>query len=177
MTQGLAKYHARSPRYILNTEDDFLIRVAGPQQTPWEEGTEIKNVSLSGLAFTAPEDLCPVLGEVIKIQFSVPGSKQMACYAIVTRLDAVSELRYLVGVHFYKLEMPQRIILAQGLSSKFKTYGIKDKNEIDTDLQEWFSNLPYTLLMALFLCLWSWLMVAMSSLGYQGLGQILFSWL
>ncbi|RYZ81252.1 MAG: PilZ domain-containing protein, partial [Proteobacteria bacterium] len=74
MNQNLARFHARSPRYILNTQDDSLIRVAGPRQVPWEEGTEIKNVSLTGLAFTAPGDLCPILGEIIKIQFLIPGA-------------------------------------------------------------------------------------------------------
>lgn len=117
---NLARYHARSPRYVLSTDEDYLIRLAGPHQVPWEEGTQIQNVSLTGLAFTAPSDLCPLLGEVIKIQFTVPGSKQMACYAIVTRLDHVSKSTILVGVHFYRLEMPQRVVLAQGLSRKFK---------------------------------------------------------
>ncbi|MGZ3769985.1 MAG: PilZ domain-containing protein [Bdellovibrio sp.] len=126
---NLARYHGRSPRYILNTEDESLVRVAGPKQTPWEEGTEIKNISLTGLAFTAPDDLCPLLGEVVKIQFVTPGAKQMACYAIVTRLDEIPKDRTLVGVHFYKLEMSQRIILAQGLARKFKE--TQDRNKID----------------------------------------------
>jgi len=120
MTHSLAKYHARSPRYILNTHDDCLVRVAGPQQIPWEEETEIKNVSLTGLAFTAPEDLCPVLGEVIKVQFVVPGAQQMACHAIVTRLEPDRTHTILVAVHFYKLEMAHRIVLAQGLARKIK---------------------------------------------------------
>lgn len=120
MTQSLARYHARSPRYFLNTEDDCLVRVAGPRQVPWEEGTEIRNVSLTGLAFTAPEDLCPLLGEVIRIQFSVPGGKQMACHAIVTRLEEDRDGVMQVGVHFYRLDMSHRIMLAQGLSRKFR---------------------------------------------------------
>ncbi len=122
MHQRLARYHARSPRYILNTEDDCLIRVAGPRQIPWEEGTEIRNVSLTGLAFTAPEDLTPLIGEVIRIQFQVPGGEQTACHAIVTRLeqDRVQNGMMLVAVHFYKLEMAHRILLAQGLSKRFR---------------------------------------------------------
>jgi hypothetical protein len=136
MSQSLAKYHARSPRYILNTHDDSLVRVAGPQQIPWEEETEIKNVSLTGLAFTAPEDLCPVLGEVIKVQFVVPGSQQMACHAIVTRLEPDRNQTILVAVHFYKLEMAHRIVLAQGLARKIKNeendFGSLTSDEIKT---------------------------------------------
>ncbi|MGZ3774751.1 MAG: PilZ domain-containing protein [Pseudobdellovibrionaceae bacterium] len=135
---NLARYHGRSPRYILNTEDESLIRVAGPKQLPWEEGTQIKNISLTGLAFTAPEDLCPLLGEVVKIQFITPGSQQMACYGIVTRLDVITESETLVGVHFYKLEMAQRIVLAQGLAKKFKE--TQERNHIDGLLNKTVEN-------------------------------------
>lgn len=118
MTQTLAKYHARSPRYILQPEDNTLIRVAGPLQTPWEEATEIQNISLSGLAFTAPPELCPLIGEFIKIQFMIPGSVQTACFGLVTRLDKVSPSTMLVGVEFKKLELTHRIVLTQALTKK-----------------------------------------------------------
>jgi hypothetical protein len=120
MANTLAKYHARAPRYILQPQENTLIRVAGPRQVPWEENTEIRNISLSGLAFTAPPDLSPMLGEVIKIQFQVPGSKQMACYGLVTRLEPVSRSELMVGVKFYKLDMPHRVMLAKGLSIKLR---------------------------------------------------------
>ncbi|MFZ4403991.1 MAG: PilZ domain-containing protein [Pseudobdellovibrionaceae bacterium] len=118
--QNLAKYHARAPRYILNTNDEALIRVAGPYQLPWEEGTEIKDISLTGLSFMAPSDLCPILGEVIKIQFIPPGAQQLACYGIVTRLQDHQNQQSTVAVHFHKMDMNQRILLAQGLSRKYQ---------------------------------------------------------
>lgn len=120
MTHSLAKYHARSPRYILQPQDNTLIRVAGPRQIPWEEGTDIKNISLSGLAFTAPVELCPIVGEFIKIQFQVPDGNQMACHGLVTRLEPLGKSEMLVGIQFYKLEMPHRIALLQGLAQKLK---------------------------------------------------------
>lgn len=119
MQGPLARYVSRSPRYILQPEDNTLIRVAGPQQTPWEEGTEIQNVSLSGLAFTAPNDLCPVIGEIIKIQFEAPGQSQMACFALVSRLERRGQ-QTLVGIKFLKLEFAQRVYLAQSLADKLK---------------------------------------------------------
>ncbi len=168
---SLARYHGRSPRYILNTEDESLVRVAGPKQTPWEEGTEIRNVSLTGLAFTAPDDLCPLLGEVVKIQFIPPGSRQMACYAIVTRLEEMKGARTLVGVHFYKLEMAQRIVLAQGLARRFKEN--QERGEIDGLLNKPastlnFSNLPQLVMMVLLGLIWCtglWLILRFSFEG------------
>ena len=68
MTFSLARYHARAPRYVLNTEDNYLIRLSGAEQRPWEENTIIKDISLTGLSFTASSDLSPQLGEIIKIE-------------------------------------------------------------------------------------------------------------
>lgn len=153
---SLAKYHGRSPRYILDTEDEALIRVAGPKQTPWEEGTAIKNVSLTGLAFTAPMDLCPLLGEVIRIQFNPPSARQMACYAIVTRVEQVGQNTMLVGVHFYKMDMNQRIYLAQGLAQKFKE--VQDRTNIDNifdkSLRAQINTLPQMLAFSTFALSW-----------------------
>ncbi len=173
---SLARYHGRSPRYILNTEDDSLVRVAGPKQVPWEEGTHIKNVSLTGLAFTAPEDLCPLLGEVIKIQFTPPGSRQMACYGIVTRLDNVSKDTTLVGVHFYKLEMAQRIVLAQGLARKFKEN--QERGEIDDLLNHKsekisLANFPQLILMAALGSVWCLMIWSLLRFEYVGLYKML----
>lgn len=174
MTPNLARYHGRSPRYILQTEDDCLIRVAGPHQTPWEEGTEIRNVSLTGLAFTAPSDLCPVLGEVIKIQFTPPGSRQMASYAIVIRLDHESPDRSLVAVHFYKMEMPHRIALAQGLARKLRLQ--QEQGELGEDLETSTNMnflLPHFMMMGFFMLLWLEGFFLFTRFGYDGLFNLL----
>ncbi|MCX7978669.1 MAG: PilZ domain-containing protein [Bdellovibrionaceae bacterium] len=169
MSNPLARYHARAPRYILDTTDDHLIRVAGPKQTPWEEGTEILNVSLTGLAFTAQDDLCPTLGEVIKIQFQIPGGKQMACYAVVTRLEQYAKHKTLVAVSFHKLEMAHRIALAQGLSLKFKAQK-KSFGDADVKLR---SLIPKLLFMALAAWLWVFFVFSLTQIGPEGWGSIL----
>lgn len=142
MVTPLARYLARSPRYILQPADNTLIRFSGPHLAPWEEGTEIQNVSLSGLAFTAPPDLCPLLGEMIKIQFEAPGQSQMACFALVSRLDRQGATT-LVGVKFMQLEFPQRIYLAQALSKQFKTQA-----------QEKWNAKPWLIRKSLWISLW-----------------------
>lgn len=120
MTPSLAKYHARSPRYILQPQDNTLIRIAGPLQSPWEESTEIRNISLSGLVFTASTELCPIVSEIIKIEFQIPGSRRMACYGLVTRLEPLKLTEMLVGIQFVKIDMPHRVALLQGLAQKLK---------------------------------------------------------
>ena len=118
MTTSLARYHARAPRYILDTEDNSLIRLSGAEQLAWEENTELRDVSLTGLSFTAPHDLSPQIGEVIKIQFSVPGAHQMACFAVVIRIEKLDSFENQIGVHFYKLDRTQRLNIVQGLAQK-----------------------------------------------------------
>lgn len=171
MTQGLARYHSRAPRYILSTEDESLIRVAGPKQIPWEEGTEIRNISLTGLSFTAPNDLCPVLGEVIKIQFKISPTKQMACHAIVTRMDPAESDRTLVAVHFYKLEMAHRIALAQGLSEKIKKHKERfDEKALNTTMLAISQNAPTSFWMLFLFINW---MALVYILNFMSIGEIL----
>lgn len=112
------------------------MRLAGPDQIPWEEGTEILNMSATGLAFTAPSDLCPVVGEVVKVQFDVPGSSGMAAYALVTRVEpntrsrsSSSQSTMLVATQFIQLDTPQKLHLAHGLGKKLRD-ALPDPNEL-----------------------------------------------
>lgn len=150
MTTSLARYHARAPRYILNTEDNYLIRLSGADRRPWEENTEIKDISLTGLSFTASSDLSPQLGEIIKIQFAVPGSEQMACYAVVIRIDHIGAYDNIVGVHFYKLDRMQRLNLVQGLAHKIQ------KNH-DTEVPAVRSSTQIIAVLGLIMTLICWL--------------------
>ena len=164
MNSSLARYHSRAPRYILQPQDNTLVRVAGPQQTPWEEGTEIKNISLSGLVFTAPVELCPIVGEFIKIQFQVPGQPQMACFGLVSRLEGHGKSEMLVGVQFYKLEMPHRIALLQGLAQRLKEQiqqEAKFESRVDRIeiIKELAKNKKALFMMATFLTIWMALIV------------------
>lgn len=130
MTGSLARYHARQPRYVLDANDNNLIRYSGADRYSWEEKTQLKNISLTGLSFTSPIDLKPQLGEVIRIQFQIPGSEMMACHAIVTRMEDMNDYDCEIAVHFYKLERLQRIALVQGLTIK------NSQQHTNTDVEE-----------------------------------------
>lgn len=149
MTQSLTKYLLRSPRYTLKPTDNSLVRVVGPKQEPWEEYTDIHNVSLTGLSFTVDPQLAPRLGEVIRLQFTVPGSQEMACYAIVTRLEQLTEATILVGIHFYKLDISQRINLARGLTEKFQNKNPEKADEYDLKLLHRKTKFKYIVLFAI----------------------------
>lgn len=135
MTALLAQYQKRAPRYILNTLDNSLIRLSAQTQTPWEENTIIRNVSLTGLAFTCPRDIQPLLGELIKIQFQVPGAEQMSCFGLITRIEKLDSIQALVAVQFHRLELAHRINLAQGLALK-ELDSMKDDSDQQTNQQQ-----------------------------------------
>lgn len=153
MSGSLARYHARSPRYILDTQDNNLIRFSGAERLPWEEKTELRNVSLTGLSFICASDLSPQLGEIIKIQFAVPGSETMACYAIVIRIAPDDSYSNEVAVHFYKLDRLQRINLVQGLAQKVDTKKYNITNH-DKKLSDHFFYLTL-----MFFSILSWLVL------------------
>jgi hypothetical protein len=120
MSLQLAKYVARAPRYVLQPQDDTFIRLGGPHQSPWEENTEILNLSLTGLSFVAPADLCPIVGEIIKIQFEIPNTGPLACLGLITRLDVINDHQMQVGLHFVKLDPLHKLELIQALAKKLK---------------------------------------------------------
>lgn len=151
MSGSLARYHARSPRYVLNTQDNSLIRFSGAERFSWEEKTELLNVSLTGLNFTAPQDLSPQLGEIVKIQFEVPGAEMMACYAITTRIHFLNDFQNEVSVHFYKLDRLQRINLVQGLAQKLDLKSQTQKSKTATISQFYYQNV------AMFFSIFLWL--------------------
>lgn len=168
MTGSLARYHSRSPRYILDTFDNNLIRLSGAEKLTWEEKTTLKNISLTGLSFTAPRDLSPQLGEIIKIQFQVPGSEMMACYALIIRIEVLDESDNDIAVHFYKLDRVQRINLVQGLAEKMTADKKTTDQKVENDLVMKKQNLirqPLTLFQKFFMaitmitCLLSWMTV------------------
>jgi hypothetical protein len=82
----------------------------------------------------------------------------MACHALVTRLDDLSPSKTLVGVKFYRMELSQRIILAQGMALKLRDQQVR---QMDEQRQRW--GWKGRLFPVLFLTLWALLFYFSSS--------------
>jgi hypothetical protein len=108
MSSSAEQYHSRAPRYILNPTDQSMMRVAPMRTRGQAIPTRLLDVSESGLSFMvradspnasaselATADLraseLPDEGEMIKIEFTVPKRKQIACFATVIRVETVEE--------------------------------------------------------------------------------------
>jgi hypothetical protein len=100
-------------------------------------------------------DLCPIVGEFIKIQFKLPGGKPMACHALVTRLESRKNHRILVGVQFQKLQNSHKLLLVQALSEKLRNQmSSEDAFDVYGREQRKYRFKLY-LIAALFFTLWS----------------------
>ncbi len=140
MTEPLQRYYQRAPRFILRPQENSFIRFAGPRRDPWEEDTQIKNISMSGLIFSAPVDIAPEIGEMIKVQFEVPGASQMACWARVQRINAVSNEKVMIAIQFEKLELAHKLLLKYGLNQKKKNDEKLNRREKLMSLPLWIAH-------------------------------------
>lgn len=117
MAQVLQKYLARAPRHILTIDESRHLRFAHSGQI-YSDNTAIRDVSITGMAFEIDATIAPDVGEMIKIEFSLPpGNEQIACYAKVVRRDQNSRFSpfCLIGVHFEKLTIAHRMALEKNL--------------------------------------------------------------
>ncbi len=119
------RYFTRSPRYILQTSDERLLRFASMNTRGQSTATKVLNLSESGLAFEIHPDHSPSEGDVLKVEFDVPNQSRIACFATVTRVET-EELLHLVGLQFRNLPVAYRNLLAHGLKEVAHTEIILD---------------------------------------------------
>ena len=89
-----AKYHPRAPRYVFRAGDQTLLRFAGMERKGEPSRARIRDVSASGLSFLVDyreAHRLPPVGTMLKVEFSVPGRKQIAWFATVVRIEAKGE--------------------------------------------------------------------------------------
>lgn len=86
-----APYYQRSPRYVLRPGDRSLMRFAGMDTKGESTHARVRDLSSTGLSFIVEGDAVPFENELLKIEFDVPGHRQIAWYATVVRVEARSE--------------------------------------------------------------------------------------
>lgn len=133
MAYALKKYFARAPRYLFEKKDNSSIRFARPNKDGNKKSysTTLVDVSQSGASFLVHKDLDPKLNETLMVEFTVPGSEQMACYAKVVRLDhqVHNSNEVAIAVSFHELMSSHKNNLAKGLQKKFRH--LKTKKQLD----------------------------------------------
>lgn len=135
MGELLKRFRPRAPRYVLRPEDAQLLFFAHSGQPSGSKyPTKILNVSETGIAFLVYKSTAPQIGDLIKIEFPVPGAEQIAWWARVVRMEeyssspwwrdsdeAPSSTEILVGVNFEHLPLGHRKEIQEGLFKRYQS--------------------------------------------------------
>jgi hypothetical protein len=128
-------YNARAIRYTIRPQDDKVMRYAFNRFNNQNFSTEVVNISESGMAFTIDDSTVPHIGEIIKVEFPVPGEDRVAWFARVVRIEerdyesrwydehtqdasSVRPAGVIVAVKFLDLPEAHRLSIRKGLQSK-----------------------------------------------------------
>lgn len=149
MIMRAGRYSRRSPRYTLRANDIRHLRMArkiSRQNIVYE--TEILDVSETGLAFSLPINEAPQIGELLALEFTVPGGRQMAWRGRVTRIEMPTDratwktfsTRITVAVEFYELPATFRSILSRGLELKFQKIEEEGRDRTWSERWQWIKD-------------------------------------
>jgi hypothetical protein len=142
------QYYNRSPRYVLQFKDNAIVRFAAAAKGSKRFQTKILNLSETGMAFLLPFLDNPKKGEVIKVEFQVPSSEPIACFARVVRIeqhtlytnDGRRQKFKLVAVKFKDLPVAQRQYIREGLGEEFEKIRKNHRREQWLFKAQWLSQ-------------------------------------
>lgn len=133
MGEVIRRFISRAPRYSLQSTDANWMFFARPRDQDIKHQTRIMNVSETGLAFLVDSIMAPQVGDLIKVEFPVPGKDQVAWWAKVVRLEEFQDLspwfddvgkntggQILVGIRFEQLPEGHREEIREGLFLRYK---------------------------------------------------------
>lgn len=91
MSAHARRYFERPPRYVLNASDNSMMRFRDSEPNGLPVNANVVDVSATGMAFVMEGPEIPYLHETLKVEFTIPGKQQIACFANVVRIDLVKK--------------------------------------------------------------------------------------
>jgi hypothetical protein len=86
-----ARYMHRAPRYVFRPEDERLMRFAEMDVRGSASRARVHDLSTTGLSFICDSIDVPFEGDMLKVEFGLPGRKQIAWFATVVRIETRTE--------------------------------------------------------------------------------------
>lgn len=94
-----ARYYPRAPRYVFRPQDQRLMRFKGMDVNSSASRATTRDLSESGLSFIVDAGESPFEGEILKIEFTPPGRRQVAWFATVARVESKIDWDPISGYH------------------------------------------------------------------------------
>lgn len=93
MSEAVKKFFKRAPRYVLRPQDSKMLRLAPRDRRRHKiYEMEIIDISETGMGFIVDWHYLPSIGEILKVEFTVPAKdSKIAWYARVMRLEGPEE--------------------------------------------------------------------------------------
>lgn len=157
-----ARYFSRAPRYVFRPDDESLMRFAGMEPHGSILRARIHDLSTTGLSIVVASGYAPEIGEMLKIEFGLPGSRQVAWFATVVRVERknswdpdLGDREYtLVGLRFRQLPAPFASAIKRSLESRIESTETTNLLEAGPDTAHerkmfWFMGAVLAILLAL----------------------------
>jgi hypothetical protein len=146
VSSNVKKIRYRAPRYTLRPYDAKGMRFSRKRKGAKIFETQIINVSETGMAFRVESENAPQIGEVIKVEFNVPGERyKIAWFANVVWLETPYHValrkkeEVKAGIQFHSLPERHRQILSAGLKAKFNEVYLEARRR---KILAFFQSLP-----------------------------------
>ncbi len=126
MGANAGKFYPRAPRYLLRPLDKNILRYKTSGARGDALAATVTDLSESGLSFDLTGEDPPREREILKVEFTVPGRRQIACFATVTRVEAHVETdgstgkSVRVAIRFHDLPRAHRHSLRDGLADRIR---------------------------------------------------------
>jgi hypothetical protein len=134
MGNPVKKLINRDPRYTLSKKDERALYFAREKDNKALTPTELIDISATGVGLIVPTDEAPELGEILKVEFTIPNHKKVAWWARVVRADEQEVKKWwmkkedhdeliptdtFVALHFKELPEVHRHAIYEGIEEKF----------------------------------------------------------
>ncbi len=144
MGQAIRKFVPRAPRYVLQPTDNQVLRYGSEQDEHTSHQTHIIDLSETGLSYLVDRECAPQIGDMIRLEFTVPGHQPVAWWGRVTRITEYEPAPYqrmrrdeegghldevLVGIHFQDVSEEQRLAIREGLQNRLDELAAERRRE------------------------------------------------
>ncbi len=155
MGQAIRKFVPRAPRYVLQPRDNRVLRYGSEKDQHTPHKTNVVDLSETGLAYLVDRECAPQIGDMIRLEFTIPHQNTVSWWGRVTRITEYDPAPYqvahrnedgsaadevLIGVEFHNVDENQRLKIREGLAERLQQLDQQRRQERWQALAYWFQK-------------------------------------